>query len=151
AVSSSRNLRQFGFPWVVGRARADTFRRMDYDFAVIGGGSAGYAAARTAVSLGLKTVVIEGGREVGGLCILRGCMPSKTLIESANRMLTVRRGPEFGLGAQLTGVDTRAIRHRKRRLVADFAGYRQSQLTDGRFELMRGTARFLDAHTLGVS
>jgi len=56
---------------------------MEYDFAVIGGGSAGYAGARTAVDLGLKTVVVEGGLEVGGLCILRGCMPSKTLLESA--------------------------------------------------------------------
>ena len=56
-----------------------------YDFAVIGGGSAGYAAARTAHSLGLKTVVIDGAEELSGLCILRGCMPSKTLIESANR------------------------------------------------------------------
>ena len=53
---------------------------MKYDFVVVGGGSAGYAGARTASALGLKTCVIEGGTEVGGLCILRGCMPSKTLI-----------------------------------------------------------------------
>ena len=52
----------------------------EYDFAVIGGGSAGYAAARTAVGHGLKTVVIDGADPLGGLCILRGCMPSKTLI-----------------------------------------------------------------------
>ena len=51
-----------------------------YDIAVIGGGSGGYAAARTAASEGLKTVVVEGGREVGGLCILRGCMPTKALL-----------------------------------------------------------------------
>ena len=56
----------------------------DFDFAVIGGGSAGYAAARTAAGLGLKTVVIDGASELGGLCILRGCMPSKSLIETAN-------------------------------------------------------------------
>src|SRR5262245_42604541 len=51
--------------------------KFDFDVAVIGGGSAGYAAARTAAGAGLRTVVIEGGEEVGGLCILRGCMPSK--------------------------------------------------------------------------
>ena len=51
----------------------------DYDLAVIGGGSGGYAAARVAAGEGLKTVVIEGGYEVGGLCILRGCMPTKAL------------------------------------------------------------------------
>jgi pyruvate/2-oxoglutarate dehydrogenase complex dihydrolipoamide dehydrogenase (E3) component len=67
---------------------------MKYDFVVIGGGSAGYAGARTASALGLKTCVIEGGSEIGGLCILRGCMPSKTLIESAN-LRTIRHGREF--------------------------------------------------------
>ena len=66
---------------------------------MIGGGSGGYAAARTAVSLGLSTIVIEGGEEVGGLCILRGCMPSKALIESANRFRTLRHAAEFGLNA----------------------------------------------------
>ena len=43
-----------------------------YDFLVIGGGSAGYAAARTAHDLGLSTAVIDGAAELGGLCILRG-------------------------------------------------------------------------------
>jgi len=58
-------------------------RKFDFDVAVIGGGSGGYAAARTAAAAGLKTVVIEGGREVGGLCILRGCMPTKALLYAA--------------------------------------------------------------------
>ena len=48
-----------------------------YDFLVIGGGSAGYAGASTAARLGLKVAVVEGGEEIGGLCILRGCMPGK--------------------------------------------------------------------------
>ncbi len=122
-----------------------------YDFAVIGGGSAGYAGARTAAALGLRTVVIDGADELGGLCILRGCMPSKALIASADRALSVRRGGEFGLRATLESVDTAFIRERKRRLIADFAGYRQGQLTDGRFELVRGHATFRDAHTLDVT
>lgn len=123
----------------------------EYDFVVIGGGSAGYAAARTAAGLGLKTAVIDGAEELGGLCILRGCMPSKTLIESANRALSARRGAEFGLSLPVRAVDTQAIRARKRTLIADFAGYRQGQLADGRFDLIRGAARFLDAHRLAVS
>jgi pyruvate/2-oxoglutarate dehydrogenase complex dihydrolipoamide dehydrogenase (E3) component len=60
-----------------------TGAKFDYDLAVIGGGSGGFAAARTAASEGLKTVVIEGGEEVGGLCILRGCMPTKALLYAA--------------------------------------------------------------------
>ncbi len=55
-------------------------KHFDFDVAIIGGGSGGYAAARTAADAGLRTVVIEGGEEVGGLCILRGCMPTKALL-----------------------------------------------------------------------
>lgn len=123
----------------------------DFDFIVIGGGSAGYAAARTAASLELSTAVIDGATELGGLCILRGCMPSKTLIESANRALTLRRAAEFGLTARPGAPDIRAIRDRKRLLIDDFAGYRQGQLADGRFTLHRAKAMFQDAHTLSVT
>src|SRR5215468_6306120 len=100
-------------------------RPIEYDFVVIGGGSAGFAAARTAASLGLSTLVIEGGEEVGGLCILRGCMPSKTLIESANRMLTLRRAKEFGLRAENVQAVGPEIQARKRSLVTEFADYRK--------------------------
>ncbi|MFN0130452.1 MAG: dihydrolipoyl dehydrogenase family protein [Verrucomicrobiales bacterium] len=117
-----------------------------YDFLVLGGGSAGYAAARTAVGLGLRTAVVDGSEELGGLCILRGCMPSKALIESANRALTVRRSKEFGVDAEMTWMDGQAIIHRKRSLIAEFADYRRGQLEGGTFDLIRGTARFLDAY-----
>jgi hypothetical protein len=113
-----------------------------FDFAILGGGSAGYAAARTAASLGLNTVVIDGAQELGGLCILRGCMPSKTLIESANRNLVIRESASFGLSAQAGPVNTLNIRDRKRRLITEFASYRQGQLEDGRFTLIRGFGKF---------
>lgn len=124
---------------------------MTFDFTVIGGGSAGYAAARTAAALGLKTAVIEGGPEVGGLCILRGCMPSKTLIESGNRYLTLRRAKEFGLRAADIGFDGRQIIARKRRLIGEFADYRREQLEAGKFTFLRGTASFTDPQTLAVT
>jgi pyruvate/2-oxoglutarate dehydrogenase complex dihydrolipoamide dehydrogenase (E3) component len=113
-----------------------------FDFAVIGGGSAGYAGARTAHSLGLKTVVIDGADELGGLCILRGCMPSKTLIESTNRNLVVHEAAKFGLEAKAGNPDIAFIRERKRRLIGEFSSYRQGQLADDRFTLLRGFARF---------
>ena len=122
----------------------------DFDLVVIGGGSGGYAAARTAHAEGLRVCVIDGAAELGGLCILRGCMPSKTLIESANRRLVVRHGAEFGLNIADQGVNVPRVRERKRTLIADFAGYRQGQLEDGRFVLYRGHARFLDAHAVEV-
>ena len=123
----------------------------DYDFVIIGGGSAGYAAASVGARLGLRTVVIEGGAEVGGLCILRGCMPSKTLLESAHRADSIRRASEFGLRGEYHGPDPVAIRDRKRRLIAEFAGYRKEQLESGRFEFIRGLARFTDANTVAIA
>jgi pyruvate/2-oxoglutarate dehydrogenase complex dihydrolipoamide dehydrogenase (E3) component len=122
----------------------------EYDFAVIGGGSGGYAAARTAASSGLSTVVIEGGSAVGGLCILKGCMPSKALIESANRHLVMRHAAPFGLRAGEFGFDASQIVARKNRLISEFADYRREQLEGGRFDFIRGRAEFLDPHCLRV-
>ncbi len=122
----------------------------DFDFLVIGGGSAGYAAASTAVRLGLKSAVIEGGTEVGGLCILRGCMPSKTLLETGHRAEAIRHASEFGLHAEFIAANGPAIRARKRRLIGEFADYRRGQLEDRRFEFIRGAASFVDPHTVEV-
>jgi pyruvate/2-oxoglutarate dehydrogenase complex dihydrolipoamide dehydrogenase (E3) component len=123
----------------------------EFDFVVIGGGSAGYAAARTASDQGLRAAVIDGSEELGGLCILRGCMPSKTLIESANRLQDMREASEFGLHAKDIGFDGAKIIERKRRLIAEFAKYRTEQLESGKFELIRGHARFTGPGELAVN
>ena len=122
----------------------------DYDFLIIGGGSAGYNGAAAACDLGLRVGLVEGGDELGGLCILRGCMPSKTLLESANRNLTLRRAREFGLRAESIAFSGEEIIARKERLVGEFAGYRAKQLLSGRFDFLRGWAGFLDAHTVEI-
>ncbi len=121
-----------------------------YDFLVLGGGSAGYAAARTAVSEGLRTAVVDGADELGGLCILRGCMPSKALIASANRARAARGGKEFGVHTGEVSLDPKRVVERKRALIGDFASYRQAQLEDGRFDLLRGRARFIDTQSVEI-
>lgn len=122
----------------------------DFDLVVLGGGSAGYAAASTASRLGLRVAVVEGGSEVGGLCILRGCMPSKTLLESANRYLAIQRAGEFGLEVGSSGFSIAEMQARKAEWVAEFAKYRAKQLESGRFEFIRGWAGFADPHTLEI-
>lgn len=122
-----------------------------YDIAILGGGSAGYAAARTAHELGMRTVVIDGAEELSGLCILRGCMPSKTLIETANRALAIREAAQFGIDVEKSTVSPDRIIERKRDLIGEFRDYRSGQLQDGRFDLIRGHARFLDSETLEVT
>jgi pyruvate/2-oxoglutarate dehydrogenase complex dihydrolipoamide dehydrogenase (E3) component len=79
-------------------------------------------------------------------------MPSKTLIESANRYRAMREAPEFGLRADQISVHPEEIIARKRRLIGEFAEYRTEQLTSGKgFDLIRGFARFLDPHRLEVT
>ncbi|HWL51804.1 MAG TPA: NAD(P)/FAD-dependent oxidoreductase [Chthoniobacteraceae bacterium] len=124
---------------------------MDYDLLILGGGSAGYNGASTASGLGLRVGLVEAGPDLGGLCILRGCMPSKTLLESAHRYDTLRRAGEFGLSAGEIGFCRETIRERKERLVAEFADYRARQLQSGRFDFHRARAAFVDPHTVELT
>jgi pyruvate/2-oxoglutarate dehydrogenase complex dihydrolipoamide dehydrogenase (E3) component len=121
------------------------------DFLVIGGGSAGYNAARVASGLGLKTIVVDGARELGGLCILRGCMPSKTLLYMGEILHLAQKGKTFGLKIPSARADMQAIHARKLKIIAEFAESRVQQLKKGKFALIRAHARFLDAHTVGLS
>jgi pyruvate/2-oxoglutarate dehydrogenase complex dihydrolipoamide dehydrogenase (E3) component len=125
--------------------------KFDFDVAVIGGGSAGYAAARTAAGAGLKTVVIEGGNEVGGLCILRGCMPSKALLYAAEVLHLARHAKTWGIKPGKVGFDFQKVMARKARLIREFADYRKQQLEQGKFQFIRANARFVDPHTLELS
>lgn len=121
-----------------------------YDFVAIGGGSAGFNAARVAASLGMRVAVVDGARKLGGLCILRGCMPSKTLIYSTEVLHLAQRGGEFGLRVSGACADMASMQARKRRIIGEFASYRVRQLEEGNFELVRGSARFVDPHTIRV-
>lgn len=126
-------------------------KRFDFDLAVIGGGSGGYAAARTASASGLKTVVIEGGSEVGGLCILRGCMPTKAMLYAAEVKHLAEHTGTWGVRAGKISFDWRLVMARKDEQIKDFADFRVKQLNDGRFKFIRATAKFLDEHTLALS
>src|ERR1044071_8256515 len=122
-----------------------------YDFVAIGGGSAGFNAARIAASLGLKTAIVDGARELGGLCILRGCMPSKTLLYMAEVLHLAQKGKTFGLKIPSARADMKAIHARKKKIIGEFAGYRVQALQSGKFDLIRAHARFVDAHTVELS
>jgi pyruvate/2-oxoglutarate dehydrogenase complex dihydrolipoamide dehydrogenase (E3) component len=122
-----------------------------YDLICIGGGSAGFNAARVAAGLGLKVAVVDGARRLGGLCILRGCMPSKTLLYAAEILHHARHADRFGLKVTGARADMKAVHARKKKIIADFASYRVKALTGGRFDLIRAQARFLDPHTLQLS
>ena len=120
----------------------------DFDFIVIGGGSAGYAAARTACENRVNVAIIDGADELGGLCILRGCMPSKTLIYSSEVLHLAKQGGVFGFENTSLTADLALMQKRKKAIIAEFADYRKGQLEDGRFSLFRSRAKFLDENSV---
>jgi pyruvate/2-oxoglutarate dehydrogenase complex dihydrolipoamide dehydrogenase (E3) component len=124
---------------------------LDYDVAVIGAGSAGFAAARTTAGAGMRVAVIDGAEELGGLCILRGCMPSKTLLYAAELMHACREAERWGIRSKGLECDFARVMARKDALIKEFADYRRRQLASGTFELIRAQARFSDPHTLALS
>ncbi|GJL62329.1 MAG: dihydrolipoyl dehydrogenase [Nitrospirales bacterium] len=115
---------------------------MNYDIIIIGGGSAGYAAARTAQDEGANVAIIDQG-PLGGLCILRGCMPTKTILRSSDVMSLMQRAEEFGLYPVAAKANLSAIIDRKARLIQEFAEYRIKALKDPRFTLYQEQAHFL--------
>lgn len=119
-----------------------------YDFVSIGGGSAGFNAARVARSKGLKTAIIDGAKDLGGLCILRGCMPSKTLLWATEILHRAQKGKLFGLDIPVAKANAKAMQKRKRKIIGEFASFRTEQLQSGRFDLYRNHARFLSPEVL---
>lgn len=120
---------------------------MDYDVVVIGGGSAGYAAADTVQRAGGRVAIVDHG-PLGGLCILRGCMPTKTLLRSSDVISLLRRAEEFGLLPVKAEADLAAILDRKNRLIGEFADYRIGQLKESRFTLIEASASFISPHEI---
>jgi dihydrolipoamide dehydrogenase len=121
------------------------------DVAVIGAGTAGLAAYRAVRAAGARAVIIEGGA-YGTTCARVGCMPSKLLIAAAEAAHAVHRAPGFGVHVDGTlRVDGREVMARLARERDRFVGF----VLDGvdaipESDRLRGTARFVDAHTLEV-
>lgn len=119
-----------------------------FDYIVIGGGSGGYAAARTAREKLDRVAIVDNADILGGLCILRGCMPSKTLIYSAEVLHLAQKGKLFGLDIPAANVDMTALHRRKLKTIKEFSDYRQEQLESDRFTLFRNRAQFVDPDTI---
>jgi pyruvate/2-oxoglutarate dehydrogenase complex dihydrolipoamide dehydrogenase (E3) component len=122
-------------------------KSLNYDLVVVGAGSGGYAAARTARELGASVAMVDRG-PLGGLCILRGCMPSKTLLASSSRAQDVREGSELGIDAGKPKVDLAHIQARKDEIIKGFTDYRVGGILS--FPTFKGDARFLGPTTLAV-
>lgn len=126
-------------------------RQYDYDVVVIGAGSGGFAAARTAAGQGLKTALLDGATELGGLCILRGCMPTKALLYAAEIHHLARSAQTWGIRTEDVSANWQQVLARKDAMIRDFADYRRDQLAKGKFHFIHEQGSFENAHTLKLS
>ncbi len=120
---------------------------MDYDAIILGGGSAGYSAADTVERQGGRVAIVDPG-PLGGLCILKGCMPTKTILRSSDVMSLMTRAREFGLLPVEARADLPAIIARKNKLIDEFASYRIEQLHNPRFDLIKECGRFISPNEI---
>jgi pyruvate/2-oxoglutarate dehydrogenase complex dihydrolipoamide dehydrogenase (E3) component len=123
-----------------------------FDFIVLGGGSAGFNAARVAADLGKSVAIVDGAPVLGGLCILKGCMPSKTLLHAAELLHHAKHSKKFGVRIPSARMDMKALHAWKKHVIADFAGYRDKAMANAkRYTIFRAHAKFLDPQTVQLT
>jgi dihydrolipoamide dehydrogenase len=110
-----------------------------FDVVVIGGGPGGYVAALRAAQLGAKTAVVEKDR-VGGTCLVRGCIPTKALLQSSELYSLAKAGAPFGLVADKIGFDWPAAQKRKSGVVDQLVKGVEGLFKAGGVTLVRGSA-----------
>jgi pyruvate/2-oxoglutarate dehydrogenase complex dihydrolipoamide dehydrogenase (E3) component len=123
---------------------------LEYDLGIIGGGAAGLTAAAGAAQFGAKTILIEKSNKLGGDCLHVGCVPSKTLIRTADVWSKAKRSKEFGLPElSLPPVDLGAVMDRVHSVIEKI------QLQDSPERFCRlgaavsfGNPEFTDDHTI---
>ena len=114
----------------------------DYQLIVIGSGPGGYTAALKAAQLGLKTAIVED-RNVGGTCLNRGCIPTKSLLHSAELYGSMRDATLFGLAAERVSFDFDAICARKDSVVEKLRDGIEGLFKTNKIDLLRGTGAII--------
>jgi dihydrolipoamide dehydrogenase len=121
-----------------------------FDVVVIGGGPGGYVAALRAAQLGAKTAVVEKDR-LGGTCLVRGCIPTKALLQSSELYSLARAGAPFGLVADKLGFDWGAAQKRKASVVDQLVKGVEGLLKAGGVTMVTGSARLAGNGQVEVS
>lgn len=119
-----------------------------YDFAIIGGGSAGLIAADFAVKLGARVVMLERDR-IGGDCTWTGCVPSKALLKVASVAHDSRTGVTYGVHSSAPTIDMPRVRDYLRGAIEHiYSPTTPDALRAKGMQIVLGPVSFVDAHTL---
>jgi len=121
----------------------------DFDIIVIGAGPGGYPAAIRAAQLGKKTAIIEK-EAFGGTCLNWGCIPTKTLIASAERYHHAAHSEAFGVTAKSVSFNYAKMAARKAEIVSKLSGGVQMLLKSNGVEIIKGAARFEGPNRLSI-
>lgn len=122
---------------------------MNTDLIIIGSGPGGYRAADYAARNGLQVVIAEQA-EVGGTCLNRGCIPTKTYARNAELIDILRDSGELGVGLEGFTADFARAAGRKERVVSQLRSGVETLLAAPGITLVRGRAEFKDARTVAI-
>jgi dihydrolipoamide dehydrogenase len=114
----------------------------EYDLVIVGGGTGGYVAAIRASQLGLKTAIVEK-EKLGGTCLHSGCIPSKSLLRSAEVFSTMKQSEEFGILAKDITLDFQKVQERKNKIVEGLHKGVQQLMKQGKIDVYEGIGRIL--------
>jgi len=120
---------------------------MDYDLAIIGAGWAGFNAAIRAKELGLKVALIEK-EQIGGTCLNRGCIPTKTLIQSAKVYSLAKKSKTFGIETPSPQINFSEIQIRKDKIIEQLRKGMESMLKG--IDFLKGEAQIVSRNTLKI-
>ena len=113
-----------------------------FDLIILGGGPAGYLAAERAGHAGMKTLVIEK-RAFGGVCLNEGCVPSKTLLNSAKILDYAKHGDKYGVSTTGAAIDQKAVIARKNKVVKALVAGIRAQLKENQVTMIDGFGQIL--------
>lgn len=114
----------------------------NYDLVIIGGGTGGYVAAIRASQLGLKTAIVEKSK-LGGTCLHAGCIPSKTLLRSAEVYKTIKNSDKYGILTPSAKIDFNLIQKRKNDIIHQLHQGVQQLVKKGKIDVYYGIGRIL--------
>jgi dihydrolipoamide dehydrogenase len=121
---------------------------METQLVVIGAGPGGYAAAFMAADLGMKTALVEEDARLGGVCLLRGCIPSKALLHVAKTMADARHLADWGIDFAPPKIDIELVRSRKEKAIGTLTGGLKQIAAKRNVQVIRAKAAFEDSNTL---
>jgi dihydrolipoamide dehydrogenase len=121
-----------------------------YDLIIIGGGPGGYESAFRAAEAGLKTLLVEE-QGIGGTCLNRGCIPTKTLMHASELYREAGRFEEFGLAAQAVAFDMAKMQERKTQVVNNLQSGIRQQLKSHKVEVLQGHGMILGSGRVRVT